>query len=245
MSSVASSDLIFYSCANVGVDDTSTVGGAIDATARVAFTQLGANAHLAMVSDGADTRNVTWVYRDSAGSIQAETKALNGATEVVFAGTGERTLSVTAASSSGTRTVTLKQGSGGSTIGTIPPNEVKRHIQFQNSSSSGSTQVRNEKQFLKNNSADHNLLGATVTLTNDPQAVIQIGLGTVGGTATATNRLTAASGVSFVDDNVAIAVPGTDLGFGTVVEVWIQQTLAANAAANKNTFTLSAAGATT
>src|SRR6185312_4743724 len=215
-------------------------------TARVALTQFTASAKLSLTSDGADTRNVTIVGRNAAGSVITETVALTNAVEVLSVNTYERLQSVTIASSSGTRTVTLKQGSGGTTIGTIGLNETKRHIQFQNSSSASSIQTRYEKQFGKNTNGANALLGANVTLTADPQARIQIGLATaVNDAVTVTNRVTAPASVTFVDDNIAQNVPGTDLASGAAIGVWAQQTLPANDPAAKSTFTLQLAGGTT
>lgn len=245
MTSIVANDLNFFSCASVPTDDASSTGGAIDVTMRVAFTQFGAAAKLSLTADGADAGSVDIVGRLASGVIASETMVLNGVTEVLSTNTYERLHSVKRQATSGTRTVTAKQGTGGSTIATIPPNEKGFHIQFQRSTSTGSTQTRNEKQFLKNINPTNALLGATLTLTNDPQAVIQIGVGSVGGTTSVANRTTAPGGVTFVDDNIAQTVPGTDLASTATVELWIQQTLAANAAAAKSTFTLQAAGSTT
>lgn len=244
--SIVATDLIFYSSASVPTDDASTTGGAIDQTMRVGGTQLSAAAKLAFVSDGADTRNVDIVGRLASGAVASETVVLNGATEVLSTNTYERFLSVKAQTTSATRTVTVKQGSGGTTVSTIPPNEKGFHIQFQKSTSAASIQTRYEKQFGLNNNGTNSLLGANVTLTADPQAVIQIGLATaVNDTGSVANRTTAPAGVTFVDDGVAQNVPGTDLAAGAKIGVWVQQTLAANAVAARSTFTLQLAGSTT
>lgn len=56
---IATTDLIFYGSANRPSDDTSLTGGAIATTDRPDITQLTANSVIAVVSDGADTRQVT------------------------------------------------------------------------------------------------------------------------------------------------------------------------------------------
>src|SRR4051812_23034676 len=147
--SIVASELIFWSVASVPTDDVSTSGGAIDTTARVALTQFSANAVLAVISDGADVRNVTIVGRLASGVVDTETIALNGAVEVLSTKTWERIHSITLSATSGTRTVTAKQGSGGSTVATIVPNETKRHISFQQSTSEAAQAKRYEKQFGK------------------------------------------------------------------------------------------------
>src|SRR5690242_7307412 len=148
--SIAASDLLLYSVASIPTDDASTTGGAIDATRRPTFTQMSGNAKLCAVSDGADTRNVTFIFRNAAGSIVTETIALNGTTEILTTATAERIESIIIASSSGTRTVTIKQGSGGSTLGTIPVNEVGFHMMFQKAASAAGATNRYEKMFWKN-----------------------------------------------------------------------------------------------
>lgn len=243
--SIVAADLIFYSCASVPTDDVSTAGGAIDNTMRVALTQFTAAAKLSLTSSAADVRTVNVVGRLASGVVASEAMTLNGVTEVLSTNTYERLLSV-AATTTNANTVTLKQGTGGTTVATIPPNEKGVHIQFQKSTSAASIQTRYEKQFGLNSNGTNALLGANVTLTADPQAVIQIGLATaVNDTGTVTNRTTAPAGVTFVDDGVAQNVPGTDLAAGSKIGVWVQQTLAANAVAAKSTFTIQIAGGTT
>lgn len=244
--SIVAADLIFYSAASVPTDDTSTTGGAIAVTSRVALTQFSSAAKLALISDGADVRSVDIVGRLADGTVATETVVLTGAVEVLSVNTYERILSVTIQTSSGTRTVTGKQGSGGSTSFTIIPNELKQHIQFQKSTSESSTAVRYEKQFGLNNHGSLALLNAQVTLTADPTANIKIGLAlAVNDTITIANRKVVPSSISFVDDSVAQNVPGTDLAFSAKIGVWIEQTLLANAAATKSTFTLQLSGSTT
>jgi hypothetical protein len=93
---VVAADLVRYSSANEVTDDTSTVGGAIVTTSRPELTQLSANAVIAAISDGADTRNLTVIARKADGTLVTETKALTGAVEILFNvnGTVERIESV-------------------------------------------------------------------------------------------------------------------------------------------------------
>ena len=135
--SIVSSELVCYSAASVPEDDSSTSGGAIDTATRPSLTQWSANAVAAVVSDGADTRTVTVTGRLASGVVDSEVLTLTGTSEVVGAKTWERVLKVVLSTTSGSRTVTLKQGSGGSTRATIGINETKSHINFQQSASSG------------------------------------------------------------------------------------------------------------
>src|SRR3989344_4215632 len=87
------------------------------------MTAFSANAVVAVVSDGADTRQVTVVGEDASGNRQTENLTLNGTTEVVGALTFSKLYGAYAASLSGSRIVTIRQGSGGTTRGTIGVNK--------------------------------------------------------------------------------------------------------------------------
>lgn len=89
------------------------------------MTAFGASAQVALISDGADTRQVTITGMDNSGSPVpvTETVTLTGAVEVLSVGTFSKVWSVVAASESGTRVITVKQGSGGTTRGSIPANQ--------------------------------------------------------------------------------------------------------------------------
>lgn len=248
MSSIVAAELVRFSSANEPTDDTSTTGGAIATTSRPELTQLSANAVIAAVSDGADTRNLTIVARNAAGAIVQETKAMNGSTEILFntISTVERIESATLASGDASRTVTIKQGSGGATLATITPNETTRHIRFRNSASAPTQQIRYEKDFWRNGNATNTLLGPDVRLTADPAAKIRIGVATAyDDTVTITNRKTAPAGITFVDDNVQPTLPAGGIAAGSRIGVWIEQTLAANDVAQKSTYTTLISGQTT
>lgn len=87
------------------------------------MTNFSAGALVALVSDGADTRNATIVGEDGSGARQTEVVALNGAAEVLSSGTYSKVYAVYLASLDASRTVTVKQGSGGTTRGTIGTNK--------------------------------------------------------------------------------------------------------------------------
>lgn len=241
--SIVTTDLICYGCASIPVDDASTTGGAIDITRRPVFTQFTSSAKLALISDGSDTRNVTIAGRDSTGALSTEVVALTNAVEVLSVNTYERIQSVNAASSSGTRTVTLKQGTGGTTIATIPVNEVGVYMMFQNSFSSTGTQVRTEKLFWKNTNGTLTLTSSTVTLTADPDAKITIALAASLNDSTTISDRTQSTGLTFSDDGVALSLPSSgNLAAASRIGVWIKQTLGASDPALKSTFTTQLAG---
>ena len=241
--SIVSSELRLYCAASMPENDTATTGGAIDLEVRPVFTQLTADAVGAAVSDGADTRDVAFTGRLDTGAISSETETLNGAVEVTTTAEFERLLKVLATTTSGTRTVTIKQGAGGSTVATIPPNEKGFRLMFYNSASESGEVVRNEKCFYYNANPTLTLTDAEIELSADPSTFIKIGLAaSKDDTATIANRLATPGGISFVDDGVAQAIPDNTLEAETGIGIWIKQTLPAAQAPAKSTFTLQITG---
>jgi hypothetical protein len=242
---IVAADLIPYMCVNVPDDDIATNGGAIDTVGRPTFTQLTANALIAIISDGADVRQLTIEGRNAAGAIVTEVLTLNGAVEVVGAITFERILKLTLDATSGTRTVTVKQGAGGATRATITPNETKRWAHFKRSASESGIVIRYEKHFWKNIHGTLTLNSAKTRLSADPAARIRVGVHTSkGDTVTTANRKTAPGGITFVDDGVDQAVPGDTLEAGSQIGLWIEQNLPASDPAIRNTFTTQISGTT-
>lgn len=83
------------------------------------MTNFSAGALVALVSDGADTRQATIVGEDNTGARQTENVTLNGTTEVLSSGTYAKVYAVYLSALDASRTVTVKQGSGGTARGTI------------------------------------------------------------------------------------------------------------------------------
>lgn len=239
---ITAAELIKYASASRPEDDVSTSGGAIDADDRPVFTQMGANALIAIVSDGADTRTVTVYGRLASGVRDSEALVLNGAVEVVGAKTFERLLKVIISATSGTRTVTVKQGSGGATLGTIPPNEIGFYALFIDSASESGATIRYEKVFWKNAHATLTLNSAKVTLTADPAAKIKIALAaSKDDSGSVANRKTS-PGLSFSDDNVELTVPGGTLEATSAIGTWVEMSLAGDSPPVRSTFTTRLAG---
>lgn len=244
--SITAAELIAYASANLPTDDVSTTGGAIDATRRPVFTQFSSSAKVSLTSDGTDTRNVTITGRDATGAVVSEVVALTSAVEVLSVNTYERLQSVNIASSSGTRTVTVKQGAGGTTITTIPVNEVGFYMLFQNAASSTTgSKLRYEKFFIKNTDSTLTLTSSVMQGTADPAAVTSWGCApSVSDSATVANRLSAPASVTFVAVSVAQNVPGGNIAAAAAIGIWVLQTLATNNAAVRNTFTTQLTGNT-
>lgn len=102
------------------------------------MSAFSANAVVAVVSDGADTRQVTVVGEDASGNRQQEVLTLNGTTEVVGSLTFSKLYGAYVASLSASRIVTIRQGSGGTTRGTIGINKKISFIWYGRRYSGGS-----------------------------------------------------------------------------------------------------------
>jgi hypothetical protein len=246
--SVVASDLVLYHAATQSDVDGSTVGGAIDTLRRPDFTQITAGDTVEAVSSSAGdtTQTLTVRARKADGTIVSETKTMNGTTAIVFSviAAVDRILKVEL-SATCAGTVTVRKNSAGATYRTIPVGERGFSAVFREGSSSTSGTVNYyAKLFWKNTNGTNALLSALVSESADPSGTITHGLATaVGDSGTATNRQTAPAGVSFA--GTAAAVPGTDLGAGIAIGLWLNMTLATNNAPIRSTYTSQIAGSTT
>ncbi|MGB9730016.1 MAG: hypothetical protein ACPL1B_09150 [Thermoprotei archaeon] len=91
---------------------------------------MSANAQIALVSSGTDTRTVTLVGLNTSGNPLTETVTLNGTTEVLSTNTFSKLYFAKASATDTANTITIKQGSGGTTIGTIGPNKIISFLWF-------------------------------------------------------------------------------------------------------------------
>ena len=91
---------------------------------------MSANAQIALVSSGTDTRTVTLKGLDVSDNPISETIILNGTTEVISTNTFSKLYLAYASATDATNTITIKQGSGGSTLGTIGPNKISSFLWF-------------------------------------------------------------------------------------------------------------------
>lgn len=241
---VVASDLIAYNAANTPSDDVSTGGGAILTTSRPLITPLTANDDLEIVSTSpSDTGNLTIIGRELTGLIRTDVITLTGTSVVIDPTVFERILSISYVTTSA-GTITVRRRNGGPIVCIIPAGEQAVSSHFKAATAAATTKVRYDKFFFKNVHGSLTLSSAVVKLVADPQANIKIGLATsLNDTVTITNRLTAPAGISFFDDNVDIALPGAQtLPAGSAIGVWIEQTLAANAAEFKSTYKVSITG---
>jgi len=234
---IAASDLKLHLAASKPEDDVSTTGGAIDTSGRVLEDNFSGAAQPEVVSDNAgDTQDCTITGRSSSGATISETNALTGTTPVLFSNSFERIHKVELASTA-TGSITVKEGTGGTTRHTFASGEDLAQVLFINAEAEeagGSSVVRYEKVFVKNSSgtdaalnvensiADAGLVGEYALEIEDAK----------GDNNSVANRLAEPTG------NTADAwsagpttIPGTDLDAGQEIGVWVRQTLAAGDAA--------------
>lgn len=249
--SIASTDLIVYGSANMPQDNTSTSGGAIDATCKIVFTDIAATDTVKFQSSNAgDTMNITVYGRSAAGAIVSETKALTGTTLTgATTQTFERILKIVLASASA-GTVTITRTTGGTTIATMEAGITTVRRLFYDAaadSSSGSSRDFYEKIFVKNTHATLTLTNAQIAENADPTGNITFDLeSSINGSNSVASRLnTPPSSMLGTFTNTIKSVPGNALAAGDKIGVWVKLTLAAGTAAAKSTWTVETTGSST
>ena len=105
----------------LGIDNSADASGA-----QGNMNALSAAAALGLISTGADTRSVTVYGLDNSGTPVpvVSTTALNGTTEVLTAGIFSAVFAIFLSAVDATKTVTARQGAGGTAIGTVGPNQI-------------------------------------------------------------------------------------------------------------------------
>jgi len=246
--SLTPSQLVYYGCADVDETDGTTVGGAIDTTTLIVFSDpttvnsLGTTLKYVSTNTGDTTQMVTVTGRDSTGSIDTETKTLNGTTVVTGSVTFQRILKVVM-SATAVGTVSIERSTDADVLAALPPGvKTVRRLFYDVSADTGTGSARNfySKVFLSNTSGTNAALGLTFQILTQPGggAAMQLAVASaVNDTGTATNRQTAPSGVTgagFGDGPTGI--PGTDLAPGATIAIWFNLTLTAGLAADATTY---------
>jgi|TARA_Y100000296_G_scaffold86150_1_gene124877 hypothetical protein len=249
MASITSAELIAYASANMPEDDTSTSGGAIDTAVQVLeFVQSAATVPKIISDDAGDStgKTVTITGRLANGTIVSDgPTTLNGTTAVSMSQNFERILKVVIAGSpAGTVDIHTSMDVD---IVKIPTGITAVRRMFYDSASEAGATTRYEKFFWRNTNGDSRTLNAAlITLTADPSASggtdILIGEEDTA-TDSATNRETAPSNVTFVDDSVAIDI--TSLAASSNKGIWVRRDLAASAGPLNTSFTTKLEGTTT
>jgi len=253
--SVTSGDIVIYAAANMPEADTGPVGGAIDTTTKMVFTDIASTDQVAAVSDSAtDTSSsLTITGRNAAGSVVTDTITLNG----LFNQTGtvafERILKVVESAGAHSGTITVHQANepDNTVIGTLPSGVTSFRRPFylaEANASGGNDKDLYEKVFIRNNNTTNALLSCQVQATSDPSALLgfEVENGQNEGGFLGQRLGISPSGVSGSGFNDALkGIPNTDLQPGSGIGIWLYLDLDAGEAAAKTTYTLTVTGSTT
>lgn len=250
---IVASDIVAYGSASMPDDDTPTqIGGAIDLTIRVVFTDIVATDEVEIVSDSASdtTETITAHGRNAAGELVNDVATLDGTTPVVVTGTDfERILKLI--KSTGTvGTVTIRDDGTDTTIATMEPALLEIRRPFYDAAaeaSGGATRTYHEKIFFKNNHATLTLTSATIDEQADPESVVAFDLeSTLDGSddnGGGNNRQVAPGGYTF-DSNIKNVANSQNLTALAAQGTWLELTLTAGLASNNTTFTMRVNGNT-
>ena len=248
--SIIASDIKIYGSAIMPDDDSSTnIGGAVDLTKKIEFTDIApAGTVEALSSSTADTsQSLTIVGRDAAGVLQTETKTLTGTTAVAFTISLERILKMSL-STAASGTVSIRETVGGEVLATMEPGVTQIRRPFYNAQVPAGGSVKYyEKIFFKNGHATLALTEAKIQKATDPLGKIAFGLeSTLGGSGTngsGNNRQVAPSAIAFssTEKDVANSKNHTP---GTVQGIWLELTLTSTDPSLKSSFTMREVGIT-
>ncbi len=246
--SITASELVYYGSATMPDDDTTTnIGGAIDTTKKIIFTDLSGVGTVEMLSGStADTTQTVTIYgRDATGTLQSEVQTLNGTSVVSFATNFER-LEKIVMSATATGTIIIRQSGGGTTWVTLEPGFTQARKMFYGAVTPLSGSIsRYEKIFVKNTDATLALLSAQVVKQSDPTGKYTFGLaGSLNDSGTngsGNNRTVAPAGITF--DNTS-KTAGT-VPSGSAQGIWLCETLSSSDIATKTSLTLATQGQST
>lgn len=257
---VVAADLMVIGAANMAEDDTSLQGGARAQGIKMVFAaDMAGTDQIELLSSSASDVDQQYdvVGKDGAGSDVTENLKLTGTTPVVTTASYERINKVVRTTGSalvGVVTVreavsdvaklTLEDATSSKTGAEVT--EVRK--MFINLVVPGTTDKFYEKVFYHNGNAATTLTSANVQLSDasdpadtDIRQAIEDALNE---TATSTNRLTAPTGPTFVDNQVNQQVVDGNHTAGDSIGVWIEIEVQSTASAAKNTFNLRESGQT-
>ncbi|MBV1888712.1 MAG: hypothetical protein KUG67_00500 [Proteobacteria bacterium] len=249
---VVESDIVVYGSASMPDNDTPTqIGGAIDLTKRIVFTDIAATDVVEVLSDNAgDTTQTVTVYgRNAAGELVNEVLSLNGTTLVTGAVSFERILKIVI-SAAHAGTVTVRDATTDTGIASIESGVLEIRRPFYNAAadvSGGANRKYYEKVFFKNNHATLSLTTAQILEQADPSGKVAFALeSALNGSddnGAGNNRLVAPGGYTF--DSAAKNVANSQNHSALAGQgVWLELLLTAGDAAQNSSVTLRESGQT-
>lgn len=248
---IVAADIVAYGSASMPDDDTPTgIGGAIDETIRVVFTDISVTDTVEILSDsGSDTTQTVTVYgRNAAGAIINEVESLDGTNVQTTTATFERILKVVM-SATAVGTVTVRRTTDDVTIAAMEAGVTEIRRPFYNAASDvsgGSARTYYEKIFFKNNHGSLTLTDSTVAESADPSTFVTFDLeASLDGSDTngAGDRQSHTGGYTF-DSTTKNVANSQDLDAGTAQGCWMALDLAAGEAADNTSYTFQVAGNT-
>lgn len=250
--SIVASEIIAYGSASMPDDDTPTgIGGAIDTTTRVVFTDITPSGAIEMTSSSASdtTQDVTITGRNAGGTIITDTQTVSGTGDVNFTGTFERILKISM-DATAVGTVTIRKNGDAGDLATLEPGVTDIRRPFYDAAadvSGGSARDYYEKIFFKNTNATLDLTNSTIAEQADPSTFVTFALeSSLDGTDTngAGNRQTHTGGYTF-DNTTKNVANSQSLTSGSAQGVWLKLSLAAGEAADNTSWTARVTGTTT
>ena len=250
---IVAADIVAYGSASMPDDDVDLdIGGAIDLTIRVVFTDIIATDEIEILSSSAsDTVETITVHgRNAAGELVNDVGTLNGTTVVTISGTDfERVLKIIKSATT-VGTVTIRDQDTDATIATMEPTVLEIRRPFYDAAadaSGGSPRTYYEKVFFKNNHGSLTLTSAEIKEQADPSTNVSFDLeSTLGGTDTnggGNNRQVAPGGYTFDSADKPVA-NSQNLTAGAQQGCWMKLDLAAGAAAQNTSVTMRVSGNT-
>jgi len=253
---ITSADLKWYGSAIMPDDDTVTnIGGAIDTSKKIEFTDISPadTVQVHSTAAGDTTQTVTITGRNPAGELVSEALALNSTDGTVWVSgsqTFERILKVVI-SAAHTGTIEVRETTSAEVIVTMEPGilEVRRLFYAALAEESGgATRNYYEKIFVKNEHSSLTLTSSVISEQADPSGVCAFALeGTLDGTDTngaGNNRQVAPAGYTF-DSTAKNVANSQNLTAGSAQGIWMQLTLAAGTSPAKTSVTMRITGNTT
>ena len=250
---IVAADIVAYGSASMPDDDTPVdIGGAIDTTIRMVFTDIASTDEIEILSDNAadTTETITVHGRNAAGELVNDVATLNGVAVVLIAGTAfERVLKIIKSSAT-VGTVTVRDQDTDTEIAAMEPAVLEIRRPFYDAAadaSGGATREYHDKIFFKNNHGTLTLTSAQILEQADPQTVVAFDLeSTLDGTDTnggGNNRLVAPGGYTF-DSTAKNVANSQNLTAAAAQGCWLELTLTAGLGAQNTSVTMRVSGNT-
>ena len=250
---IVAADIIAYGSASMPDDDTPVdIGGAIDETIRMVFTDIVATDEIEILSDSSsDTVETITVHgRNAAGELVNDVGTLNGVSVVLIAGTAfERVLKIIKSATT-VGSVTVRDQDTDTEIALMEPAVLEIRRPFYDAAadaSGGSTRTYHDKIFFKNTHGSLTLTSAQILEQADPQTVVAFDLeSSLDGTDTnggGNNRQVAPGGYTF-DSSAKNVANSQNLTSDSEQGCWLELTLTAGLGAQNTTVTMRVSGNT-